>query len=185
MAAANRHPAAAGSPGRLARWRRRASDALPAPATIIFGSAIWGVVMAATAMIGVWLQNGMIVTNAFAIAGVYFYGGSLAFAPGYWLARLVLGRRGRFVRLIGGALVIALTVHLATSAIFALQYRVFYSHWHADFPDIIWFFQLGFTSIGAAYMFTAGGLIFYWPLSLIAFLGFGLWFASKGVTSSH
>lgn len=164
---------------------RHASDTLPAPATIVYGSAIWGFVMAATALAGVWLQNGLIVTNAFAIAAVYFYGGSLAFAPGCWLARMLLGRKGPALRFLGGSLVMALAVHLATAAVFALQYRVFYSHWHADFPSLVWFFQFGFTSLGAAYMFTAGGLVFYWPLSLMAFLGFGLWFASKGTASAH
>jgi len=164
---------------------KRAGAALPAPSVVIFGSAIWGVVMAATAMAGVWLQNGAVVTNAFAIAALYFYGGSLAFAPGYWLARIVLDGRGRIARFLGGTLVMAFTVHLATSAIFALQYRVFYSHWHADFPSLVWFFQLGFTGLGASYIFTAGGLVFYWPLSLAAFLAFGLWFAFKGAASSH
>lgn len=141
--------------------------------------------MAATAMVGVWLHNGLLVTNIFAIAAVYFYGGSLAFGPGCWLARLLLGARGRLTCFVGGTLVMALAVHLATAGIFALQYRVFYSHWHSDFLSLVWFFQLGFTSLGAAYIFTAGGLIFYWPLSIVAFLAFGLWFAAKGATSSH
>lgn len=185
MAGADGDPTTAQPQGRLARLRQRASDALPAPATIIFGSAIWGIVMAATAMIGVWLQNGLIVTNGFAIAAVYFYGGSLAFAPGYWLARLMLGGAGRTARVCGGALVMAFVVHLATAGIFALQYRVFYSYWHANFASLIWFFQLTFTSLGAAYMFTVGGMIFYWPLSLLAFIGFGLWFARTGRPSSH
>lgn len=136
-------------------------------------------------MAGVWLQNGLIVTNAFAIASVHFYGASLAFAPGFWLARLLLGRGGRVVRLVGGTLIIALAVHLATAAIFALQYRVFYSHWHSDFPSLVWFFQFSFTSVGAVYLFTTAGMHFYWPLAVIAFLGFGLWFAFKGAASSH
>lgn len=185
MAAADGHQTIVQPEGRFARLTRRASEALPAPSTIIFGSAIWGLVMAATAMAGVWLHNGLIIAKPFAIAAVYFYGGSLAFAPGCWLVRLLLGTKGRVVRVIGGTLVMALATHLATAGIFALQYRVFYSHWHADFPSLVWFFQFGFTSLGAAYIFTAGGLVFYWPLSITAFLGFGLWFAFKGAASSH
>ena len=182
MAIADGLPTLERTQGRLTQ---RVGEALPAPSAIIFGSAIWGFVMALTIMIGVWLQNGLVVANAFAIAAVYFYGGSLAFAPGCWLARLLLGRKGRALRFFGGTLIMALAVHLATSGIFALQYRVFYSHWHADFPSLVWFFQFGFTSLGAAYIFTVGGMMFYLPLSLLAFLGFGLWFASKGAASAH
>ena len=98
MAAVDGLPTLEQPPGRLALLTQRIGEALPAPSAIIFGSAIWGFVMAATIMIGVWLQNGLVVANAFAIAAVYFYGGSLAFAPGCWLARLLLGRKGRAVR---------------------------------------------------------------------------------------
>lgn len=158
---------------------------MPSPSLVIFGSAAWGVVMAASAMAGIWLQNGLITANLLAIASVYFYGGSLAFAPALWLARLALDRSGKVLRFVGASLLIAFLVHLATSAIFALQYRMFYAHWHADFPSVVWFFQLGFTSAGAVFTFTVGSLTFYWPFSCLAFLGFGLWFAVKGAAKAH
>lgn len=158
---------------------RLAAATLPSPSTIVFGSAAWGLLMAACAMTGIWLQNRLIIANPLAIASVYFYGGSLAFAPALWLARLVSGRLGRALRSATGAAIMALATHLLTAAMFALQYRVFYAHWHADFPDIVWFFQLAFTSAGAAYTFTVGSLTFYWPMSCLAIVGFGLWFGLR------
>lgn len=173
-------------PRRLARWRQAASGALPSPSLVVFGSAGWGAIMMISALIGIWLRNGLIVANPFAIASVFFYGGALAFAPAFWLARLVFGGRGRILRFVGGAFIIALATHTAASAIFALQYRVFYAHWHANFPSIVWFFQLGFTSAGAVFTFTVGSLhYYYWPASCLAFLGFGLWFAFRVGAKAH
>lgn len=159
---------------------RAAGDALPSPSLVIFGSAAWGIVLAVAAMAGMWLQNGLILLNPLAIAGVYFYGGSLGFAPAVWVGRMLVARRSLPLRLFGGVVLIALSSHVATAAIFALQYRVFYSHWHANFPDIIWFFQLAFTSAGAAFIFTVGSFADYWPFAILAFLAFGVWFAVRG-----
>lgn len=158
----------------------RAVDALPSPSLVIFGSAVWGIVVAITAMAGMWMRNGMISANLLAIASVYFYGGSLAFGPGLWLGEFLFGRRGKALRFVGGTLVIAIAVHAATSGIFALQYRVFYAHWHNAFPSVVWFFQLGFTTVGGVFTFTVGSLAYYWPFSCLAFLAFGLWFARRG-----
>lgn len=170
--------------GTRADWRGRlargAGEALPSPSQVIFGSAAWGIAMAITAMTGMWMRNSLVVVNPLAIAGVYFYGGSLAFAPALWLSNLWLGRAGKLGRLAGATLLIVLATHLATSAIFALQYRMFYAHWHSSFPSLVWFFQLAFTSAGAVFTFTVGSLTYYWPLSCLAFLAFGLWFAFRG-----
>ena len=173
-------------PRRLARWRNAASGALPSPSTVVFGSAGWGAIVMISALAGIWLRNGLIVANPFAIASVFFYGGALAFGPAFWLSRLCFGRQGKILRFISGALIVGLATHTATSAIFALQYRVFYAHWHADFPSIVWFFQLGFTSAGAVFTFTVGSLhYYYWPASFLAFLGFGLWFAFRNSSQAH
>ncbi|MBX9455730.1 MAG: hypothetical protein KL863_06690 [Rhizobium sp.] len=171
--------------GLFRRLARRAGHAVPSPSTVIFGSAGWGLLLAIAAMVGIWTHNRLIVANPYAIAAVYFYGGSLAFAPALWLARLVLDGRGSLARLAGASIIMAVTAHLVTAAVFALQYRVFYSHWHADFPQIVWFFQLAFTSAGAGYTFTVGSLAYYWPFSCLAFIGFGLWFARRGSAKAH
>jgi hypothetical protein len=161
-------------------------SALPAPSLVVFGSAGWGAILMASALAGIWLRNGLTLVNPFAIGSVFFYGGALAFAPSFWLATLVLHRRATIARFVGGTLIIAIGSHLATSAIFALQYRVFYAHWHATFPNIVWFFQLAFTSAGAVFTFTVGSLhYYYWPASCLAFLAFGAWFAYRGRAKAH
>jgi hypothetical protein len=163
--------------GFFRRLGTRLHDAVPDANVVLFGSVAWGVLMAASAVASIWTHNGLLIASPLAVIAVYFYGGSLGFAPGLMLARLLFGGRGRVVRFIGGTFIILLATHTATAGIFALQYRVFYSHWHANFPNIIWFFQFAFTSAGAIYQYSVDSIYYYWPFSLLCFLGFGLWFA--------
>jgi hypothetical protein len=163
--------------GVFRRLGTRLHDAVPDANVVLFGSAAWGVLMAASAVASIWTHNGMLIASPLAVIAVYFYGGSLGFAPGLMLARLLFGSRGPVARFIGGTFIILLATHTATAGIFALQYRVFYSYWHATFPSIIWFFQFAFTSAGAIYQYSVDSIYYYWPFSLLCFLGFGLWFA--------
>jgi hypothetical protein len=168
--------------GFFRRLGARLHDSVPDANIVLFGSAIWGVLMAISAVASIWTHNGLLIASPLAVIGVYFYGGSLGFAPGLMLAALLFGQAKSVTRFIGGTLAILLATHTATAGVFALQYRVFYSHWHAAFPNIIWFFQFAFTSAGAIYQYSVDSIYYYWPFSLLCFLGFGLWFAR---TSGH
>lgn len=163
--------------GVFRRLGARLHDAVPSPHVVLFGSTAWGVLMAISAVLAIWMHNGLIVSTPLALIALYFYGGSLAFAPGLWLAAFFFDQRGMASRLIGSTVVILLATHIATAGIFALQYRVFYAHWHATFPSLTWFFQFSFTSAGAIYQYSVDSIYYYWPFTLICFLGFGLWFA--------
>lgn len=171
--------------GFFRRLGARLREAAPSPSLVVFGSAAWGAIMVIAALGGIWMHNGLLMANSFAIASVFFYGGSLAFAPALWLARLWFGSRPKALRLAGGTIIIAIISHTATAGIFALQYRIFYAHWHESFPSIVWFFQLSFTSAGAVYTFTVGSLYYYWPFTCLAFIAFGAWFALRGSTEAH
>jgi hypothetical protein len=171
--------------GFFRRFGARLHDAVPDANVVLFGSAAWGVLMAMSAVGSIWTHNGMLIASPLAVIAVYFYGGSLGFAPGLMLARFLFGLRGMVARFIGGTLIILLATHTATAGIFALQYRVFYSYWHATFPNIVWFFQFAFTSAGAIYQYSVDSIYYYWPFSLLCFLGFGLWFARAHRQKPH
>ena len=149
--------------GFFRRLGARLHDAVPDANVVLLGSAAWGVLMAISAVASIWTHNGMLIASPLAVIAVYFYGGSLGFAPGLMLARFLFGSRGWVARIIGGTLIILLATHTATAGIFALQYRVFYSHWHASFPNIVWFFQFAFTSAGAIYQYSVDSIYYYWP----------------------
>lgn len=172
-------------PGLLRRLGTHLLNAVPSPNLVLFGSAIWGGLMAASAVLSIWLHNRLLISSPLAIVALYFYGGSLAFAPAVTLSSFLFDRRGTILRFFGGAIVMLLTTHTATAGIFALQYRVFYSYWHESFPSIIWFFQFAFTSAGAIYQYSVDSIYYYWPFTLICFAGFGLWFAWQGRRLAH
>ena len=180
-----RAPAVETNKGSFRHLVARLHDAAPSPNIVLFGSAAWGLLMAFSAMLAIWMHNGLIVASPLALIALYFYGGSLAFAPGFWLAAVLFDRRGMAWRFIGSTIVILLATHTATAGIFALQYRVFYSHWHSSFPSVVWFFQLSFTSAGAIYQYSVDSIYYYWPFTLICFLAFGLWFARMKRPVAH
>jgi hypothetical protein len=169
----------------LARFVARGRQTVPGPAIVLCGSIIWGGLMSGAAMSSIWLQNGALTPYRMALASLFLYGGALAFAPALWLSRILFSHQRVTVRAFGSAIVIFGVTHLVTAGVFALQYRVFYSHWHSNFPDITWFFQLAFTSAGAVYQYSVTSLYIYWPFALLAYLGFGLWFARSNRRIAH
>ncbi|MGV3552550.1 hypothetical protein [Rhizobium sp.] len=157
----------------------------PSPNTVLFGSAAWGVLMMLSTLSSIWLNNGLLTATPLALVALYFYGGSLAFAPGLWLASFLFGRRGTVPRFLGGAAVMLLATHTTTSAIFALQYRIFYAQWHSAFPSLVWLFQFGFTSAAAVYQYSVDSLYHYWPAPMFCLFGFGWWFARTNRSPAH
>jgi hypothetical protein len=166
-------------PGLARRTYRWLHDAVPTWPMVLFGSFGWGLAMTLSALVAIWLHNALLIPSPLAVALLYFYGGSLAFGPAVMATRLIGSGLPRSLRFVVATLIVGLVTHVMTAGIFALQYRVFYAHWHAEFLTITWFFQLAFTSASAVYQFTVDSLYFYWPLTQMFFLGFGGWFALR------
>jgi hypothetical protein len=159
----------------------RIANAAPAPLTVLLGSPGFGALMALVATLDLYDRNQFLMPQWPAVLVMFFLGGALGFPPALWLSRLALGRRQPIARTMGATIVIALATHLALAALFALEYRFYYAHWHAPAFTIIWGFQFAFTTLSAAYQFTVISFSIYgWPGAAI-FLGFGLWFGR----SSH
>lgn len=171
--------------GLIRRFGVRLHEAVPTSNVVLFGSAIWGALMAVSALTSIWMHNGLMITNPLAIVALYFYGGSLAFAPAAMLAAFLFGGSGALLRFLGAIAIMLLTTHTATSGIFALQYRVFYAYWHENFPSLVWFFQFAFTSAGAIYQYSVDSVYYYWPFTLLCFGGFGAWFAWQSRPLAH
>ncbi|MBB1247974.1 hypothetical protein [Rhizobium sp. G21] len=137
--------------------------------------------MGLVAGIDLYDRNQFLTPQWPAVLAMFFLGGALGFAPALWLSRLAFGRRRRIARTMGATLVAALATHLALAALFALEYRFYYSHWHAPAFTIVWGFQFAFTTLSAAYQFTVISFSIYGFPGAAIFLGFGLWFGR----SSH
>lgn len=161
--------------------RTRVASTAPKPLTIILGSSLFGALMALVAAVDLYDRNQFLMAQWPAVLAMFFLGGALGFPPALWLSRLLFGSREAIARTMGATVIIALATHVALAALFALEYRFYYAHWHAPAFTLIWGFQFAFTTLSAAYQFTVISFSIYgWPGAAI-FLGFGLWFGR----SSH
>lgn len=165
--------------GLFVRFGRWLHAAIPSPSTVLFGSAAWGLLMALGALAGLYWSHALIIIQKPALVSLFFYGPAVGFAPGLWLAELICGKAGRFTRFIVGTIVLGLATHTATAALFALQYRVFYAHWHAAFLTVVWCFQFVFTTASALYQFTVDSRYVYLPIVPVLIVLLGIWFARR------
>lgn len=107
---------------------------------------------------------------------LYAAGGVVAFPIALFAARLLsLGRRDE-VAFAAAFVCLSLATIAATSALFALQYRVYYSEWHAPAFSVIWIYQLVFTTLAALYQFAVLGMRFFFPVAFIALFLASAWF---------
>jgi hypothetical protein len=167
--------------GRLGELFARLERTAPSPIAVLTGSPLFGALAGLVAAIDLYDRNQFLMPQWPAVLVMFFLGGALGFPPALWLSRLVFGRRQAIARTMGATVIIALATHLALAALFALEYRFYYAHWHAPAFTIIWGFQFAFTTLSAAYQFTVISFSIYGFPGAAIFLGFGLWFGR----SSH
>ncbi len=133
--------------------------------------------MMASALFALHAEGWQTAAKAREIAAVYLAGAFAAFVPALWLGRLLsAGRTGEAAF---AALFLSLgimTIGL-TAAIYALDYRSYYTEWHAPAFSVTWAFQFVFTVAGALYQFAVLGLRLYLPFGLLALFAAALWFA--------
>jgi hypothetical protein len=166
-------------PGLVQRLASHARQALPSASTALMGAIAWAGVMAGNAAFGVWLRNWEAGSKILSVAGLFAAGGALGFPLGLFIARLAgTGKRPEtaFAAALLGFSVATIGI---TAAIFALIYRSYYAAWHDDTFSVLWFFQFGFTTLGALGQFAVLGLRLYFPFGFVALLVLSLWFARK------
>lgn len=155
-------------------WRLR--EALPGWTASVVGAALWALLMAASAFVGLLLEDWQTDEKIRTIALLYALGGAIAFAPGLFAARFVSLGRAAEVRFAAAFLSLALATIGVTALIYAFDYRSYYAEWHAEALSITWAFQLMFTTLGALAQFAVLGLRLYFPLGFVALFLAALWF---------
>jgi len=144
-----------------------------------FGALMWGVMMGASALINLLLDDWETPGKIRFVTLLYAAGGALAFPVGLFLARLFSRDRHWEVAL-AAAFVSLLAATLAfTGALFALQYRSYYAEWHAPAFTLTWAFEFVFTMLTALYQFVVLGIRLYFPLGFIALTAASIWFARQ------
>jgi hypothetical protein len=105
-----------------------------------------------------------------ALTAIYALGGLLGWLVACPLVRWSGDGRGAPKVFAAWFLLLGLATIAATAGLFALQYRLFYAHWHAPFPSRIWTYQFIFTSASALYQFAVLGLRHFLPSAFLILL---------------
>lgn len=158
---------------------RRMRHSLPTLRETLVGAPIWGLVMALSALVALYLRNGAETSHLNSILLLFFAGGLVS-----WPFALLLGRfgaigRGRETRFAAFFLCLTVCTIAATAFIFAMDYRIFYARWHAPFGSRTWAYQFTFTSASAVYQFVVMGIRLYLPLGFAALGLASLWLAAR------
>jgi hypothetical protein len=156
-----------------ARLRR----AVPSVGKALAGAILWGLAMGAGAYANLFLGAWETPAKLQFVALLFAAGGALAFPLGLFLARFLSeGRRAEASFAAAFISFAAATVGI-TAALYALQYRSYYSAWHAETLSITWTFQLVFTTLAALYQFSVLGVRLFFPFGFLALFAAAFWFA--------
>ncbi|MGE0501867.1 MAG: hypothetical protein AB7O76_13055 [Rhizobiaceae bacterium] len=155
----------------------RVAASLPSLRATVFGSVAWAIVNAASAYLGLWMRDWQ--AGYFSVVLIFALGGTLAFAPAYASSHLIAARSPRERRFAAAFVLLAVLTIGLTAALFAVEYRIYYAQWHADFPSMVWGFQLFFTSAAAVYQFAVLGLRLYFPFGFLALFIAAAWIAGR------
>ena len=161
----------------LRRFLAHLRRSLPSLATTLIGSACWALVMAASAVIGVWRDGWESEAKFVTIALLFGAGAAIAFPVGLTLARFMSSGKSAERAFAACFLGLALSTIGVTGMIFAFDYRSYYATWHEEILTITWMFQLVFTTAGALVQFAVLGVRLFFPLGFIALFAASLWFA--------
>jgi hypothetical protein len=104
-------------------------------------------------------------------------GSAVAVQLAYACARLIASNGGRETRFAAAFLCFTAVTIAITAAVYALDYRQYYAHWHASAFSFTWLLQFVFTTLGALFQFSVTGVRLYFPVGFFALLAVSFWFA--------
>lgn len=165
--------------GRTVWLKRRMRHSLPGLPEILAGAPLWGLGMALSALLALYLRNGAETAHLTSILLLFFSGGLVAWPFALFLGRFGAIGRGKETRFAAFFLCLTVCTIAVTAILFALDYRIFYARWHAPFGTGTWAYQFTFTSASAIYQFVVMGIRLYLPLGFAALGLASLWLAAR------
>lgn len=147
--------------------KNRFLRALPPSGPIILASLFWALSIALIcALSWVYLAGWGWTDQLVLVTAIYASGALLAVWPSAFLARFIVVSI-RWKRIMVFAILLILGTLFFTSIIFALQYRLYFSSFHAHAFSRIWMWQQFYTAAGAVYTYLVMGVRLYFPFALI------------------
>jgi hypothetical protein len=153
--------------------------AFPTWRVAALGALFWAVTMAASAAINLVADGWQTDAKIADVAMVFAIGAAVAFPLSYAAASLLAANRGWETRLAAAFLCFTIGTVGITSALYALDYRQYYSQSHSHAFSVMWMFQFAFTTAGALVQFAATGVRLYFPVGFAALAAVSVWFARR------
>jgi hypothetical protein len=150
---------------------------MPSLGTALAGAALWGLAMGAGAYANLFLGAWGTPAKLQFVAAMFAAGGALAFPLGLFLSRFLSQGRRTEASFAAALLCFAAATVAVTAMLYAIQYRSYYSAWHAEAFSVTWMFQLVFTTLAALYQFAVLGVRLFFPFGFVALLAAAFWFA--------
>ncbi|MBB3975043.1 hypothetical protein GGQ64_000219 [Rhizobium azooxidifex] len=149
----------------------------PSLAALGAGSLVWGMLMATSAVVSLYLRNRLETDHLAQLLALYLAGGMLAW-PFVVLAARLVARNARLETRFAACLVLLATGTVAMTAfLFAMDYRLFYAQWHQPLLTKTGIRQVFGTFTSAVYQFAVLGLGLYLPVGLPVLAAVSLWLA--------
>ena len=147
---------------------------------ILAGALAWGAMMAVCALVSLVLdqQRGLSYHVALIVA-YYLAGGFLAYVAAWPFVSWAVSRFSAPQRFGFTAILLTGFTLAATASVLALDYRIYYSEWHAAIFSRTWFYQQVFTALGSTYQYLVIGSRLYWPLAPVFLLATSWWLSRK------
>lgn len=150
-------------------WQSR-----PSLVRAAFASLVWGVIIPLCVVADYFIWQRMLPPGLFKFTALFAIGAAIAAPLTLWLIRIFSFRNptslfaGVFLLLSCG------TIGL-TALLFAFDFWLYFTQWHAAMFSKYWFVQLVFTFGSAVYQFFVSGVRMYLPFGLIALLIASFW----------
>lgn len=159
--------------------RQSLAHARPTARAALIGSALWAALMAASAVLSLWLNGWATPRSVLALGLLFAAGGALAFAPALWLAQLLSARRAAEARYAAALLSFAGATLGLTALLYSIQYRLTFQEEHAEAFTKAWAVDIAFTVASASYRFGMFGARLYVPLGVVALFFIAFWHARR------
>lgn len=144
------------------------------------GASVWGVLMAASAgFVLLYQRDRAFIGEIPGLLGLFLAGGFIGYLPAFVGITWLRHRVSRLVLFFLSAILLSGFTLAGTAGVVALEYREYYSEWHAPFPTRIWFWEQAFTAAGSTFQFAVMGTRLYWPLGIVFLLATSWWLSRK------
>lgn len=164
-----------GNSGRIRFIARRRPDVR----LWLIGAPGWGLAVTLAMLLGLALDGRLPEAHLLALVLLFFFGSLIAWLVALPLIWLIAASRRPETRFAAAFLFLTVATFAALAVLFALQYRLFYSQWHAPFGSRIWMFQFVFTSASAVYQFSVLGTRLLLPFGIALIFAASLWLARR------